>query len=294
MKPVEAGLVASEVEALLASLRDAGAPEAAAPAPPPAPPPERPALGGPWVTFRGGPFVGDQGPSGGPRWSIDAPGLPAISSDGAKILVPQVEDSLGVSPNLTLLSLKVADASTASSTPLLGASAFLGVQATGANEARLREGYAALEAKTAELVLRANERLTREAWSTLVPCTIDSVPDDPGLPWACAFKEQRVQCGSFTSLLYREPRLDLAVRGTKSVQQKPSWVVQARAVPGNEQGTFAVRGCLGAAYLAPAPGLVVVRLDHACQGGGDGCFIPSRFQIVRLPIAPGPEPKSAP
>lgn len=260
--------------------------------PPPAPPPcpeKRKLIGGPWVTFDAPDFEKDSGPAGGPPWSFDTPQIPAISADGARILVWTAENSLGASPNVKLVARRVSDRAVVSTTSLLDEAAFARVYRADLDLEGKKRAYAALRTKVAEHVLRVNEALTKEAWSPLAACRVDI--DVGATEPLCSMKDQQIQCGGAVRLGYGEPDLDISVRGKKSRLRQQRWAVRAESVPGNKEAKYPVRGCVGEAYFDPARGVVLLRLVYECQGGGDGCSVPDAWQVVRLPAAPGPEPK---
>jgi hypothetical protein len=107
-------------------------------------------------------------------------------------------------------------------------------------------------------------------------------------------KDQHVQCGNATRLVYHEPQLDISVGGVRTSIRKGSWVERPQVAPGDPPTRFPMRGCLERAFFEPAQGIVVLQVVHVCHGaGGDWCQGSQKWHVVKLPRAPGPEPKEA-
>lgn len=270
----------------------ASAASARAPAAPSAAPcPARdaaPPVGGPWVTFNAPAYDGQDGPFNGPSWAFAAPKLPAVSPDGQRVLVAKHDGSLGEVPGMNLVVQRVTDGKVLSSTALLDAAAFARAHGDSPDLAGRRRNFDALREVVSAHVGRLNEALGKEGWTSLVACQIDI---DAGATYpACSMKDQQIQCGSAVRMVYREPQLDVTVRGRVTHLRDPRRVVRPASVPGNREARYPIRGCVGAAFLEPVRGLALLLLQYECQGGGDGCYVPDRWEIVRLPAAPGPEP----
>jgi len=240
------------------------------------------------VTFSGPAYDGNDGPVNGPAWSFDAPHLPAVSRDGKRLMVFQSGNALGAGPNLDLLVKRVSDGKALSTTPLLDVAAFDKAHQVGPGLEGQRRAYDALREKVVAHVLRINAELTQEGWEPLVECRVD-IGAGATQP-ACSMKDQEIQCGSAVHLVYREPQLEVTVRGRSTRAGDPRRIVRPESVPGNQEARYPIRGCAGAAWLAPTRGLALLLLQYECQGAGDGCSVPDRWEIVHLPTAPGLDP----
>ena len=295
-----AGPIAASVPATAAHAppSDTVAPTADADAPAPAvgclSPEDAPGenYGGPWVSFYGPPYHGDHGPTTGPQWAFYAPGLPALSSDGARILVFAGAVSLGADPGIDVVVKRLADSKIVSSTPALDRGAFNKVHDLSPDEEAMRRAYDALKTRTIDSITRLNARLTAEGWRSLTSCRIDIASDEtkPG----CSMREQQIQCGSAKRLIYQEPRLDIVVLGRKTSARKTGWVAPPETVPGDPDQKVKVQGCVADAWFEPARGVAVFYMDYVCHGaGGDWCSPSPRWEVVKLPVAPSSEPPHA-
>ena len=286
--PITASMTAATAHGPASSIvaPDAGAAESDCLSPEDAPAEK---YGGPWVRFYGPPYHGDHGPTTGPQWAFHAPGLPALSSDGAHILVFSGAVSLGADPGIDIVVKRLADGKIISSTPVLDRGAFNKVHDLSPDVDAMRRAYDGLKARTVDTITRLNARLTVEGWRALTSCRIDIAGDEtkPG----CSMKEQQIQCGSATRLIYEEPRLDIVVRGRKTSARKAAWVAPSETVPGDPDQKVKVQGCVADAWFEPARGVAVFYMDYVCHGaGGDWCSPSPRWEVVELPAAPSPEP----
>jgi sulfatase modifying factor 1 len=233
-------------------------------------------------------YVVDAGPVDGPRWWFETPKLPALSRDGQRVLLFAIDDSLGAPPNLTLVEERLADHAALARTPLLDPRAYADAHANEATLEGRQRAYAALRAKVEAEVVAVNARLTREAWAPLTPCRVD-IGAGETQP-ACSMTDQQAWCGDAVRVTYREPDLELTVHGRTSHHRRPMWVAPPQPT-GDPNVTLDVRGCLGAAWMEPSRGLVLLLLQYGCHGmAGDGCSVPDRFHVVPLnaPVAPSP------
>ncbi|HEY5241858.1 MAG TPA: hypothetical protein VIJ22_10345 [Polyangiaceae bacterium] len=135
-----------------------------------------------WVTFHRRDDLRDVGPA----WSFET-SLPALSDDGARVLVPRTEaQGVGAVPSLSLAELRPSDGVVVDVTTIL--------EAREVTEADLADGRRAealrdLATRVEKRVTLANERLARRAWSPLTECSSHDPPDS-AQP-ACSMQEQR-------------------------------------------------------------------------------------------------------
>jgi formylglycine-generating enzyme required for sulfatase activity len=258
-----------------AALPEAGAPlldAAAATAPSPGP-----ADGGAagFIVFRRGSDTRDVGP----EWSFETEGLPAVSKDGATVLVPRTdEQGMGGVPNLRLDVIRVSDGSVAAQTVILHRGEVIAAStADGGPGIALAD----LASRVAARVARANADLAAERWVPLTACSNRDPPD--GVQPPCSMAEQHIACGDLR-ILRRGGRLDLGLdQRTATVHFLEGDV---RSVPSPNGGAVPVRSCFDGAWLEPTRKLLVGRLDQECQGaGGDWCTAPSVWRVVALPFA---------
>ncbi|MFO0756963.1 MAG: SUMF1/EgtB/PvdO family nonheme iron enzyme [Byssovorax sp.] len=250
--------------------------------------------GGPWVVFYGPDYDGNDGPVNGPSFWFDTPGLPALSRDGQRVLFFARDTSLGATPNLTLLTERIADGKVLSTASLLDAAAYAGAHDGPTDLDGQKRAFAALRDKVEGEIVRLNEQLTRDAWRPLGECRVD-IGAGETQP-SCAMQDQQIQCGSAVRAVYREPDLDISLRGKSLVHQHDP---KLRAPPqrggGDPPVEVEVRGCVGAAWMEPASGLMLLLVQHACHGaGGDWCSVADQWHLVKLPRAPGPAPAPSP
>lgn len=248
-------------------------------------------FGGPWVKFLCPPYLEDVGSGLGPQWEFRPIQIPALSTSGEQLLLHREDESLGALPGMDLDVVRVEDGRLVSSIPLLDIEAFVGAHRSSLDSTARRQAYGALGAKTIEAVDRVNASLTMEGWQPLEACRIDI--DASATQPPCSMREQQIQCGRSTRLVYHEPRLDITVGGRRQTVSKPRWAGRSvRALGGGPP--IPVRGCVQSAHFSPTAGIVVLRLVYACHGagGGDWCHAPSSWETVRLPVAPGPDPSA--
>ena len=243
-------------------------------------------FGGAWVSFYAPPYNGDSGVSSGPPWGFRPQGLPAISSDGARLLYYRIDESMGAPPSLDLVVERIQDQHVLSATPLLDVTAFRAAHAVAEDLEGRRSAFDALKRRTIARVRDVNATLDAEGWQSLTPCTIDVAASDTN-PW-CAMTEQQIQCGSAVRLAYAEPRLDLWMGGRKATSRRLARAGTPRPELGNGHAAIPVRGCFGKAFFDAARGLVLAQMSYACHGaGGDGCGATSPWSTIALPSKSG-------
>lgn len=243
-------------------------------------------FGGPWVSFYVPPYNGDSGVSSGPQWAFRPKGLPAISSDGARLLYPRTDESMGAPPSMDLVVEQIRDQRVLSATPLLDVTAFRAAHAATPDLEGRRSAFDSLKRRMIARVKDVNATLDTEGWQPLTLCTIDVAASDTN-PW-CAMTEQQIQCGNAVRLVYAEPRLDIWMGGRKATSQRLARAGAPQAELGKGHATIPVRGCFGKAFLDAARGIVLVQMSYACHGaGGDGCGATSAWSTIALHAKPG-------
>jgi hypothetical protein len=252
-------------------------PETAAPLDASAPPvasAQPPAHAGPsWLVFHRGDDVGDMGP----EWSFEVASLPAVSSDGASVLVPYTEvTSASAVPNLRLDVVRVSDGAVVHRTPILGVPELVVAMNTGTGADALAELAERVETRVA----RANAEMPGQGWAALAACTILDKAESAQPP--CSMAEQHVECGALR-IVDRQGRLDLSLDKRTASVRAPRGAVHAVRSP--DVGSVAVRSCLGGVWIDASRRVLVGALLQECQGGGDWCIAPTEWHVVRLPFA---------
>ncbi len=227
----------------------------------------------PWLAFHRGPDTGDMGP----EWTLEAAGLPAVSRDGASVLLPYTEvTSASAVPNLRLDLVRASDGAVARRTLILGVAELVVAMNQGTGAEALAELAGRVEARVA----RANAEMQGQGWTALAECTILDAPESVQPP--CSMAEQHVECGALR-IVARQGRLDLALDKRAASVVAPRGSVHAVRSP--DVGSVAVRSCLGRVWLEPSRGLLLGALLQECQSGGDWCIAPTEWHLVRLPFA---------
>ena len=227
-----------------------------------------------WLTFHRGSDTRDTGPD----WSFELPDVPALSKDGASVLVGRTEAaSVGRVPNLSLDILRVSDGAVVSTTPILDAAEVIAAMATDAGSGAL----IALGSRVEARVARANAELPGQGWARLVECTNNDPPSTAQPP--CSMAEQHIACGTLR-IVRRGDRLDLALAKRTAMVRVPEGAVRSVSNPGG--GRIAVRSCFDGVWIEPTRRLLVASVAQECQGaGGDWCVVPSEWHVVSLPFA---------
>jgi hypothetical protein len=240
-----------------------------------------------WFLFAGAPYPQDQR-----DWRTETPGLPAISKDGARVLVEGWEELTVASPHLTLQVLRAADGVVVETRKLLpyaemeAAVHYIPTPScdtcTQVDEEPTRKAFADLRVTWRERLRSFAAQLDAEGWEPLEKCWLG---DDAQGGWMCGARTHEVRCGPDVAITYAEPRLTLSVRSGAAVTlSRAGWR------SGRKMG-WPVKGCLGEVAFDPTRRLVVARIDRVCQYSGDSCSVPSVFTTARLPSAPPPAPR---
>ncbi len=235
-----------------------------------------------WVTFHRRDDLRDVGPA----WSFET-SLPALSDDGARVLVPRTEaQGVGAVPSLSLAELRLSDGAVVGVTTILEAREVIeAALADGGRAEALRD----LATRVERRVTLANERLARRAWTPLTECSSHDPPDS-AQP-ACSMGEQRFACGAL-QIVRRGASLQLRLDQRTAVAPAP--VGSVRSVPSPGGPPVAVKACFADVWLEPSRKVLVGLLRQECQGaGGDWCVAPSEWHVVPLPFAPSPGAKDA-
>jgi hypothetical protein len=227
----------------------------------------------------GGPFVFFLRPSeAGIDWRFES-SLPLVSASGETVFIARDKEPVTLSSvlNLELVVLRVKDGAEVLSLSVLDAKEWRDVFLAegGPDRARVK----ALGAAVVERITRGNAGLSASTPVAPEPCVVE--PTIGASSTACDMQEQRGTCGAL-SISFRPPSQLLSVTGgrTPLVGKHPGW--QAPAVPGPGDGVpVPVRGCIGAAWHTDR--VLILRVDQACQSGGDGCGAPARWRVVPLP-----------
>lgn len=248
------------------------------------PAPRRVDLENRWFVFTGAPYPQDRR-----DWRIETPGLPAISKDGARVLLEGWEELTDDSPHLTLQVLRASDAAVLETRKLLPYDEMEAAYhhspspacagCTWVDEEPTREAFAKLRATWGERLKAFATQLDAEGWQPLEKCLLG---DGTAGRWMCNAATHEARCGPGVAVAYTEPTLTLAVRGGGTATlSRASW----RSPPKPDQR---VKGCFGEVAFDPARRLLVARIDRICQLSGDSCVVPSVFATARLPGAPAP------
>jgi hypothetical protein len=226
-----------------------------------------------WVVFRRGKDAWNDDRL---DWSLVTPGLPALSEDGTRVLVPSEEVGLGVSVNLRLQVLSVRDATVLTTTDILSESEVENARdADGGPAHVLRELAARVEARVAQV----NHDLSSEGWAPLTECK-NHDPAESVEP-LCSMTAQHIECEGL-GVVHRQGRLDLVdPNGHAATVRVREGTVRSVAGP----PAVPVRSCFEGVWIAPRRKLLVGMLLQECQGGGDSCVVPSEWRVVLLPFA---------
>lgn len=257
-------------------------------------------VGGPWVQFRfkeesATPYssrYSTPGPGQNPGWELTAPALPSISKDGARLLVPRVDGSLGSGPNLELevvtirteksTSLRVVLATATLERETSKASKAMIAAATEGERPNLVDGplrvvAAKVGPRVKQRVLAVNEDLTRSAdWGPLsTKCEVA-----PFRWWDLTpCESQIITCGDITiEFKSRGGKLRVSRRGKLVASTR--WVEPpALDLQGNEMATI---GCLARAHFDEKHKVLAAELITRCTFSGDWCYVPTRWRSLRL------------
>jgi hypothetical protein len=121
-------------------------------------------VGGPWVAFYGPDYRGAPGPG----WYFEAPGLPAISANGARLLVSENDAESGGPANLRLSTLQLANEAVLASRWVIAPEV---LRSAAADDERARfSAYRSLRLRVITGLEQVNAELTAEGWRTLLPC----------------------------------------------------------------------------------------------------------------------------
>lgn len=225
-----------------------------------------------FIVFRRGNDMRDVGP----EWSFETKALPAVSGDGATVLVPQT-DVQGV-PSLRLDVIRVTDGTVAKKIEILQKSELIAASTADAGTAI---ALADLASRVTARVARANADLSGEAWVPLTACSNGDPPD--GVQPPCSMAEQHIGCGDLR-IVRSGDRLALTVDQSAATVRVPEGEVRSVRNPNGQP--VPVRSCFDGVWLEPTRRLLVGRLDQECQGaGGDWCVAPSVWRVVTLPFA---------
>jgi hypothetical protein len=235
----------------------------------------------PWVLFRSPAFTREGLPHGGPDWSFATPRLPALSPDGASLLVANAEIVLGGAPNLALSVLRVSDGAVLSSHLVLTAAEFTAagqISTPGDSAAARARVFASLAQRVRTRLKLAEAELAAVAWTPMPRCRIEDQADSVHPP--CSMNRQRLDCSS------------LAMRFARGVltgtwRRRPFRLARRNLVPAPvtdpSSGTIPVRACFGGAWFDSARGVFAGLLRNECQRGGDWCIVQPKWYAVQLP-----------
>jgi formylglycine-generating enzyme required for sulfatase activity len=216
---------------------------------------------------------------------LDTPSLPALSSDGTRLLVPDHDTGYGQAPSLRIIILRVADESVVLSLPILHAGELDDVARVVAVTVGQRRQYAVdhLIAKIEARIEHANQVIGPGSWMPLSKCW----PDDPNRAFPpCSLPAQNISCGTVLRGLYRDHTLDVWDREHRARLPRPGWA--SPPVINSDGGSISVRECFGGVWIAPERGLLLGELWPTCQEAGDWCYPPLMWRIVKLPFVPKP------
>ncbi|MEO8878719.1 MAG: hypothetical protein ABI461_24225 [Polyangiaceae bacterium] len=220
-------------------------------------------------------------------WSVTGELLPALSEDGASVVIlVQKEDGTRSYPNGTLETRTVADDKVASSTAILDADAI--VTAEGAPDAfdtTLPAYKKAAQAKAEE----ASAILTKGKWTPFVPAIGMAPQGDAGAPIVpdagYLFALTKVvggdagPAGKLMFVVANAPDFDMKLPLLS--EDASSFVVAARKPPKPQKGNPM---CKFTPYIAetavnPLRHIVVVRIAQSVAGNVYGCFEPSQWHV---------------
>jgi hypothetical protein len=226
-----------------------------------------------WVVFRRGE---DAWHDDRLDWSLVTQGLPALSEDGTRVLVPSEEVGLGVSVNLSLRVLRVRDATVLTTTDILTESEVENAREADGGGARVLQELAE---RVQARVARADHDLSSEGWAPLTECK-NHDPAEAAYP-LCSMADQHIECGGL-GVVHRQGRLDLlGPNGHAATVRVREGTVRSVVGPPD----VPVRSCFEGVWIASRRKLLVGMLLQECQGGGDSCVVPSEWRVVALPFA---------
>jgi hypothetical protein len=233
----------------------------------------------PWVVFHDPAFTGPGLPHGGPDWIFATPRLPAISPRGDTVLVSEIEVALGGAPNLRLEVRRVSDGSLLSSHVVLTAAEFTTVATTSpdVNIRDLERAFAELSLRVRTRLASAEASLSQAIFQPMVMCRTDAPAYGVNPP--CSMSTQRLTCPEL-AIRYEDGALD------GRWQRQPFHIarreLQPAAIHDASYGDIEVRTCFGDVWFDVRHAVLVGRLLHECQQGGDGCIVQPTWLTARL------------